>query len=291
MNKQKPKYNIALILILLCYYSPVLAKIDLLLGESLKYTVSFRGLLSSMIWLDVLDINITSASKPVEFEQQWVYHFSLYLTTEAYKKSELLWRTRYRANSYINKGLTHSLLLEYAYKDKQRAYWFSSKKKQLIIYREQKKQKQGGILGFGGDWVLEKPQPELLPPYLAKHYPNLLKDKVIDLGYSAWDYLSFFQMLRIWDFSKYPTRTAMVYSSKGLLHYQIAKLKLEPIEVMDKVWRAIKFRIVLENPNEKTKASKFYFWLSDDNQRLPLKIQIESSYGEFGMELKQVNHF
>ncbi|MGD8909837.1 MAG: hypothetical protein PVI92_10880, partial [Chromatiales bacterium] len=101
-----------LLLLLLLPLMPmerILAAPDL--GESLDYTLRFRGLVTGFVELDIANLTLSVGPAMEEVADQSAYFTHMQLTTEPYKKAELIYPVRLDYRSWLDQQNLQSLLV------------------------------------------------------------------------------------------------------------------------------------------------------------------------------------
>lgn len=246
-------------------------------AETLYYKLSYRGLLTSMIWADLADIKMTSLQH--SDDEQKSQTFELFLTTKHYKKAELFHPVRYTYRSTIDRALQRTVLVEEQDTGNNQSYdvlWLDWQKKTTHLFAK---------CGTQSDC----PTIEHLP------YSLLVKEKNKQLSYKesgdpisatqVLDPLSILYFLRTLDFTE-RTEISLVVADDIRL-YQIEKQAVELLSLKDKKIPATKFKL-----HSREKKDNYYFiWLSNDQDKVPLRLSMDAPLGKLEINLMQRHFF
>jgi len=129
-------------------------------GEMLHYKLSYRGLLTSMVWADLADITMTVQNSQKIPGQQHVQQFELYLSTENYSKAELFHPVRYTYTSLVDSSLQRTVLVEETDTGTNQSHdflWLDWENKVTELFKIREKiQQNSNFLGLDSKPVWEK---------------------------------------------------------------------------------------------------------------------------------------
>ncbi len=197
---------------------------------------------------------------------------TLDLTTEPYGKAEMIYPIRYRYRSWLEPEQQIPLLVnEYLETDdvSEELLWFD--RKNHLGYRYVKKD--------------GRTEPE------AKQPPGFLLDK-IDLGEAdgkilaqedrqpfpekgVWDYLSMLYRLRFLDLEAGRVFELPLYNGKRIKHYQVEVTREHMTQAG---WNRPAYKLSLSEGKRK-RDSITSVWVSDDDERLPLRFYVQRTFG------------
>ncbi len=81
-------------------------------GEKLQYKLSYRGILSSMIWADIADASMEFVPNQSTLDNHRGHQFVLSLSTENYTKAEIIQPVRYTYTATLDNYLQKTLQVE-----------------------------------------------------------------------------------------------------------------------------------------------------------------------------------
>lgn len=294
------------------------------LGERLHYVVSFRGLITSMIWLDGANLSLTISPKIRHFAGQPAYRFTMETSSEHYKKTELLYKLRFRHQTYLSADLKRTLFSESTQKagkvthnilwfdwDRQKATLFKKRKqtqaddaleleKELEMALEE--ETDGKLAGELKTGLAGKSQRsdgrDNVPKYLRDSYPLLpdgssyfISDKYgeIKLQASAFDRLSALYLFRNIDKAIGSKMVIPVCNGKSMYQYNVSVVAHERIKVFSRHWDTYKLEIKstnLKGIHKKSRRSNFFLWISAKT-RIPVRVRSTVIFGTFGIDLRK----
>ncbi|MCK5696587.1 MAG: DUF3108 domain-containing protein [Gammaproteobacteria bacterium] len=265
-------YNV-LIFVLLSVISH--SKADDLFEENLYYKLSYRGVLTSMIWADLADIKMTALST----DNKNIHQFELYLTTEHYNKAELFHPVRYIYRSTIDANQHKTLKIEEKDTGKNNSMdmlWLDWHNKTTHTFVQCKTNQ---------------------PCYHLEKFKHLsfFDDDIMSLMYKdlgdtidtkqVLDPLSLIYALRKNDFmpSDIMLKKIPLVVSDNIRMYFIEQ-SVEKFKFRKKIISGLKFKFY--SPEKKDKF--YYIWLSDDKNRIPLRISMETPLGQLKISLMDI---
>jgi hypothetical protein len=280
------------------------ANIPFKLGEVLNYKASFRGVITSNVWIDIANIKLTIAPEMKKIEGQSAYLFQLDLTTENFKKAEVIYSVRYHINSYVNEKLNKTLFYEettQTRKFKHKVIWFDWKNKIGELFRNRKKTKIKKNF-FQREYVWVKPEKDNVPVQLLKRFTDVspgvpylknANDGKIALPDEVYDRLSAVQAFRKLQLKPGEKVVVPVFSGKAVNYNQVSTEGEEVLMINNKPVKTIKLKIAtshLSGVFKKSKNASLSIWLTADKRKIPVRIHAKVKYGIFGAELLNLNH-
>jgi hypothetical protein len=264
-------------------------------GETLHYKLSYRGLITSMIWADLADARMTFFADQNTRDNQPSHQFVLALTTENYNKAEMIQPVRYTYVSSLDKTLARTLAVEEIDKGKNQSHdylWLDWTNKETQLYKKrEKKESSAGF--FETETIVEWEEDGIIDiPYFLQQFPLLENqysyfihkesgDKIQQS--QVIDPLSLIYRLRMLEPEQEINRIALVVSD-DIRHYRVEPQGKEMLSIKSKTHQAFKYKI---HTDEK-KQRFFFVWLSNDNQRIPLKLAMDAPLGKLEIELVKV---
>lgn len=267
-------------------------------GETLYYKLSYRGLLTSMIWADLADVRMTFSRVGATPDKHEGYQFELYLSTENYSKAELFQPVRYTYTSTLDASLQRTLLVEEEDIGENQSHDFlwldwTNKKTQLFKKRE-KKQQFSGFLGLHVEEAWEPDGVIAVPnflgefPLLDNHLSYLIHKESGDpiVQPQVLEPLSLIYALRIQDFEPHTNevKEVAIAVSDDIRLYRVQKELIEDISLNGETRRGIKFKI----QTDEKKENYYYVWLSDDKKKIPLRMAMDAPLGKLEIDLMRV---
>ncbi|WP_198266244.1 DUF3108 domain-containing protein [sulfur-oxidizing endosymbiont of Gigantopelta aegis] len=267
-------------------------------GEILHYKLSYRGLLTSLLWADLADVRMTFLTNKQTPEQQAAYQFELYLSTENYTKAEMFQPVRYTYTTTLDAALQRTVLVEEMDVGENQSHhflWLDWQNKITQLFKNREKEKQSsGFLGLDTKEVWEKEGGGTVPDFL-KNYPLLDEQQALIHKESGdkiersqvLDPLSLIYILRTLDFTSEPTaeKEIAVAVSDDIRIYQVKRMASEAISLNGESRQGIKYQIQTDAKKER----RFYVWLSDDQKKIPLRMAMDAPLGKLEIDLMAVS--
>jgi len=269
-------------------------------GETLNYKLSYRGLLTSMIWADIANVQMTFNADIMNHDQSPGHQFAIWLSTENYKKAELIHAVRYAYKVSLDQQLKRALLIEEqdtGVNQEHEILWLDWINKRMELYKRREKQ----IIYAGLFREIESEQWEAdgnkpLPEFLAAREIHDISDEEAlsyfihkesgdELRYQQiLDPLSLIYKLRQTAFMPDENAEVPVAIGDDIRIYRVEHQGLEQIEMDSCLRPAIKYYIHLVSNQDKA----FYVWLSDDSKRIPLKFMMQAPLGKLVVVLQNI---
>ncbi|MDX2504104.1 MAG: DUF3108 domain-containing protein [Gammaproteobacteria bacterium] len=301
----KKRYSIFLLVLYLSSSIAALAdtdafetmpKLPFLSGETLHYKLSYRGLLTSMIWADIADAKMTFIADMPTPGEQTGYQFVLQLSTENYLKAEVIQPVRYTYTTTLDASLQRTLLVEEIDTGGNQSHdflWLDWRNKETQLFKKrEKKQLNSGILGLGSKEYWENdgelPIPQFLNgfPELENHQTYLIHKESGDKieRSTILDPLSMIYILRTMDISA--RKEIAIAISDDIRLYRIENAGIEALQVGGKEYQAIKYKI----QTDEKKDNSYHIWLNHDTKKIPLRLAMNAPLGRLEIDLVKITH-
>ena len=245
------------------------------LGERLEYTFSFRGLVTGFASIDIAHAVIAVAEETDSIQGREVYLTTLDLSTAAFDMAEMLYPIRYSYRTWLEPGGQMPLLVnEYLETDEvsEELLWFD--RDNLMGYRYVKQDDPPEQVDLPPDHLLAK-----LDRTEGDGSLLVRKNKLEISDGAVWDYLSMLFRLRYLELDSGAVFRLPLYNGKRIKEYRIEVVR-EPLK-LGPDWRRPAFRLSLQEVRKgsATRSSVTRVWVSDDEERLPLRFYVERSIG------------
>lgn len=264
-------------------------------GEKLQYKLSYRGILTSMIWADIADATMEFVPNQSTLDNHRGHQFVLSLSTENYTKAEIIQPVRYTYTTTLDNRLQKTLQVEEIDKGKSQShdFWFLDwvNKSTLLYKKREKEQISSGFLNMESHDAWEADGVQAIPDFLKQYPPleNNLSYFIFDeegdkITYSrVLDPLSLIYHLRTLPEQKTQDKTAVVIADDIYL-YQIEQQGVETVKVSGREYQALKYKI-----NRSEKPEKFFYvWISQDSRKLPVRMSMNAPLGKLEIDLQNV---
>ncbi len=263
-------------------------------GETLHYQLSYKGLLTSMIWADFADAKLMFYANRKTPEQQNGHQFVLHLSTENYTKAEMIHPVRYTYTATLDETIQRTILIEKidtGASEQHEFFWLDWQNKETQLYKKRKKmQSSPDFLWSNIEEVWEKDGERDIPDFL-KGFP-LLDESLSYLihknagskitGSQILEPLSMIYNLRTLDIETIKDTPLVI--SDNIRMYHIERIGLDEVDVNNTIYQAIKYKIQKQGKKDK----HFYIWLSNDKTKIPLRIAMEAPLGKLHIQLTKI---
>lgn len=264
-------------------------------GETLHYKLSYRGILTTMIWADIADATTTFVPNQSTLDKQHGHQFVLSLSTENYTKAELIQPVRYTYTTTLDNDLKKTLQVEETDQGKSQSHdvlyldWVH--KKTLLYKKREKETVSSGLFNLDRHDVWEADGAQEIPDFL-KQYPLLDNNLSYFIFDEAGDNIRYSQILDplslIYHLRTLPKEIKQdelaIIIADDIYLYQIRQQGMEKIKVSGKEYQALKYRI-----NTKDKPDDFFYvWISQDQHKLPVRMSMDAPLGKLEINLQQV---
>ncbi len=245
------------------------------LGESLDYTLRFRGLLSGFMELDIAQMSLSVGPSLEEMTGRPAYPTRMRLTTEFYKKAELIYPVRLDYRSWLDEKTLQPLVAVKSLvtrAERREIFWFNQ--------------------GEGQAYHYQTPKPDASEPGQTLPDPLLQMTALTDQGWSGLqehlripldeevivDYMGMLHQLRQLPAEPGKWFGYTVFTGKRLQHYRVL---VDKDRLVRRGWDrdALFLKLFEYDPEQDELKDEVQVWLSDDEQRLLLRFYAESAAG------------
>jgi hypothetical protein len=266
----------ALILILVMQISPCMAaNTSPAPGEALEYTLTFRGVVTGFVQLDIAKLILSVEPEQQEIEGRAAYVTRLQLTTEPFTKAELLYPLRLDYHSWLDASLLQPLLATKSQRTdnaRREIFWFDRDKQTGYHYTSDKPEKGAS---------LQTPPTQLLQAASLKDeaWSQLTETQRMTLDVpDTLDYMGLLHQLRHMPLKPGGRQDFTVYNGKEIEHFQV---EMEKERLVRSGWDLPAYRLKLfeYDPKKQRLKGEINLWISDDDQRLLLRFYAERTIG------------
>ncbi len=245
------------------------------LGESLDYTLRFRGLVTGFVELDIAKLTLSVGPALGEVADRNAYLTRMQLTTAPYKKAELIYPVRLDYRSWLDQQTLQPLLASkflITGSEKRELFWFKPDASEGYHYQTPK----------AGDASATTAPPQQLLKIAAidgKDWNALRENQrvAVEQG-DILDYMGMLHRLRRLPLEPGKWFDFTVFSGKQLEFY---RAQIERDHLARRGWDrdALHLRLYEYDPEQRELKDEVQLWLSDDDQRLLLRFYAESTAG------------
>lgn len=245
------------------------------LGESLDYTLRFRGIITGFVELDIANLNLSVGPSMAAIDGKSVYPTRMKLTTEAYKKAELIYPVRLDYRSWLESETLQPLVAVKSLrtdKPKLELFRYDRAGGQGYHYQLPRKEETG---------PRPAPPQELLEQAVPAEeaWSELQENKRFTLSQApVIDYMGMLHQLR-W----LPAETDhwfdfTIFTGKREVAY---RARVERERLVRRGWDrdCLHLRLYEYDAKKDQLEDKVELWVSDDEQRLLLRFYAESTAG------------
>jgi hypothetical protein len=265
-------------------------------SEELHYRLNYSGLITGYIWKELADVTLRLTPEETEFRGNPATRIRMEVTTASYSVAEALHALRYQWESILSPDLQRTLLVrvvDQGDNERHEVYWYDWEKKSVSLYRK-REQRDVSIPMFDEQAKLEweedrwPPAPEFIDahPTVAPGLGYLIQSEQIPgrLDDDAIDPLTMLLRLRHHNYRKQNTLQLQIINEDELAPYQARFIGIETLERGDYSDQAL--RLEVERSDSRGEKGMMTMWLSDDEQRQPLRIDVKASLGMLHIELQ-----
>lgn len=265
-----------------------------LASEELHYRLSYSGLITGYVWKELADVTLNLSPEVTQFRGQPASRLSMQVTTANYSVAETLHSLRYQWESILSADLQRTLLVrvvDQGDSDSDEAYWYDWENRAISLYRK-REQRDVSIPMFDEAPKLEWEKdhfpaaPEFIDahPAVAPGVGYLMQEAHIPgvLGEDAVDPLAMLMRLRHHNYLAADTLSLQILNADDLAPYQARFIGREGLQLGNCSVPAIKLE--MRRSNSSGEDGVMTMWLSDDEQRQPLRIDVDASLGMLHIE-------
>ncbi|MCK5667016.1 MAG: DUF3108 domain-containing protein [Thiotrichaceae bacterium] len=251
-------------------------------GETLHYKLSYQGLLTSFLWADLADVQLSFRDHIKLFDtavdnEQNGLQFIVNVSTENYLKAELIQPVRYSYIATTNTFLKKTLLVEnidQGYDKRHEFLWLDWKNKSTQLFEIVESETHDTVLENIAEFFIQ------FPPAQSQKQ-NLLYKKSGDsiTPVSVLDPLSLIYYLRTQD--DIQENEIFIAISDDIRKYKIEHMDKEILRLNGQAIVSNKYKIQTDE-----KKNKFYYvWLADDKKKIPLRFAMDAPLGHLNIDL------
>jgi len=282
-------------------------------GETLYYKLSYRGLLTSMIWADIADASMTFLANQQTLDTYNGHQFILSLSTENYTKAEMIQPVRYTYTATVDQTLQKTLLVEKIDRGKKQSHdllWLDWQNKTTQLFKKREKiSASSGFFNLDTKEVWEQDGELELPDFLTA-FPVLENNRSYFIHKESGDNIDRSQILEplsliyilrtlgsdadalkpvepvpgLASTKPEDVKKIAIAISDDIRVYHIKTVGLQTLEVAGKNYQAIKYQIRSDEKTGKT----FYIWINNNDKKIPLRISMDAPLGKLEIDLVKV---
>ena len=250
-------------------------------GETLQYTVRYRGLLSVFLPVEIATatLSLQSAAETVDDEQ--LRRATLVVTTEPFPRMESLYSLRFSYDSWFDPGLKYTTVVDMRKQtsdSRHELLWFNRSQGVVHSYRKVPQTGSSAPVLPGFLRQVSRLQPE----------EKFRERAVLQLtGSDVLDRLAMLYALRQRTLEAGEIVELAVSNGKDLLGYRVAVEAREPVVFDGNRIAALRLSFT---PRFTSGGGRDYLvrvWLSDDERRLPLRFHSSRFGGAIELNLER----
>ena len=245
-----------------------------ILGESLEYTLKFRGLITGYVELNIAKVTLQVEQKMGQVADTPAYITNMHLTTAPFSKAELLYPVRLKYRSWLDASELHPLIAVKSLKareEREEFFWFDRDSGHAYHYQS-------------GEESAPVPQtpPLSLQPITAlssEQWSALMQTQALEMGDAdALDYMGLFHRLRRMPLENGKPIDFSTYNGKEIEWFRIDVSRERLVRAG---WDRPAFRLMLRevDPENGDLGDEVQLWVSDDDERLLLRFYAERTFG------------
>jgi hypothetical protein len=269
----RPRGLLAVLFLLLVGLAPLQA-VGLKPGERLEYTFSYQGVFSGFIEIDIARAAFMVAPEMRLIDGRETYQTEVDLSTEPFAKAELIYPIRFRYRSWLEPAQQTPLLVqEYSQTDEisEELLWFDHNKRLGFRY----------VKAHPSAESAAGPPASVLEPLGVNpaEWSALDEARPQPLGKGeVWDYLSLLYRLRSLELQQGRLFEIPLYNGKQIKTYRVEVIQERLIRAG---WNLPTFKLSLYEMRSGARKgdSVTSIWISDDEERRPLRFYVERAVG------------
>lgn len=273
-------------------------------SEDLTYRISYRGFFTAFVWKDLADMHLYAYPATERFLGETVCRATMTVNTEHYSISEFAHPVRLRYDVLASPTLDTSWLLSDRDDGEDNIhdiYWFNWGQNRISSYKKRRylevnqsswDNSEQYIWSPPKQFEWEKDGNEALPAFLRQQ-PDVddglsyfihskTKRKIEEP--SAVDPLTMLYGLRVQDYLSLEERPIAVVHDAKVGLYQARLVAREAIKHNGKQYNTLHVRVKKQEAAE-GENGQLDVWLSDDSQRVILRMEVQSPVGLIRVEL------
>ena len=264
--------------------------------EQLHYRLSYSGLITGYAWTDLADMTLSLTPEEVSFRGLPAARLQMEVSTINYGVAEAIHALRYRWESILDATLQRTLLvrvIDEGDSDSHDVYWYQWPEKNIAIFRK-RKQQDVSVLIFDEEPILEWEKNRCAsPPTFIDHQPpvaeglsylRMSKHKKGKLIRDAIDPLSMLMRIRHHDYHTQAELPLDIINEDDLDPYRAKLIGEEQLEYEGRMVPTLKLEV--QRDNQEGEEGAMQMWLSDDDERLLLRIDIDAPLGMLHIKLQ-----
>jgi hypothetical protein len=243
-------------------------------GELLEYTLKFRGVVTGFVELDIAKMTMAVEQEMAQVDDSQAYVTSLRLTTQPYRKAEMLYPVRLNYRTWLDARELHPLVAVKSLKTREHKaalMWFDQIQGEAYHYQSDASDGKAS----------SRPPPGLkqttaLPD---EQWDRLLEThRVAFDGTEALDYFSILHRLRSMPLKPGEQYVFSTFTGEEINAYRV---KVNRERLVRAGWNLPAFKVRLRevDPRSGKKGGEVELWLSDDDERLLVRFYAERALG------------
>jgi hypothetical protein len=265
-----------------------------LAADELHYRLSYSGLITGYVWKELADVTLNLTPEVTQFRGQPAARLSMQVTTADYSVAETIHSLRYQWESILGPDLQRTLLvrvIDRGDSDSEEVYWYNWENRAISLYRK-REQRDVSIPMFDEapklEWETDHlpAAPEFIDthPALSPGMGYLIQETYLPaaLGEDAVDPLAMLMRLRHHNYQAADTLSLQILNADDLAPYQARFIGREGLQLGNCSVPAIKLEV--RRSNSSGEDGVMTMWLSDDERRQPLRIDVDASLGMLHIE-------
>ncbi len=262
----------------------LLTPLSLSAAEKLDYLVEYKGMLSGYSWTDVSRATIETVKVADCSGRGSCMMSRTTMSSRGYAMLEAIFKVRFHYRSFYRLKPARTLAFEMRekkYSDKYQPYGY---KHSLTVIPD-----GGTMVDFYKLWSKGEPLPESVKQFVATdHKPagkiRVKKVKRKPVAKHSIDRLALLQIVRSAALKKGYTASFPGTNGKNQLEFRVAVIAAEEVKAAGKRWKTWKIRVDELEKGDDTVS--LFAWVSRDSRHIPVKIEIDSSFGSARFILK-----
>lgn len=253
-------------------------------AETFNYLIKFRGALSAFSWASLADGSIETRKVSSCFGRGSCLNTRVSMSSENHALLESLYPTRFFYQSFFTENPTQTIAFEKREKKNKSEYEPYGYRHKLVTISKNGTEATYMELWSTGDSLSAAEAKLVSTDHNGGQKPAVRKRMVSPVEKNALDRWAMIYTARFLPYKEGFSQRFPGTNGKDRLDYRVALAGTETIEARGKKYDAWKVSIV-ETKNGK-KQPQLNLWISQDDKRIPLRVEMEESIGKVRFFLK-----
>jgi hypothetical protein len=253
-------------------------------AETFNYTIKYKGALTAFSWASLADGSIETRKLGSCYGRGSCLNTRVRMSSENHKLLESLYPTRFFYQSYFHEKPARTIAFEKRDKKNKSEYQPYGYRHKLVTISENGREATYIELWSDGSPLTAAEAKLVSTDHNGGQLPAVRKRKTSSVEKNALDRWAMIYTARFLPYKQGFSQHFPGTTGNARLDYKVELTGSESIEARGKRYDAWKVSIV-ETKNGKRQPT-LYLWISKDDKRIPLRVEMEESIGKVRFYLK-----